>query len=158
MNFYAIIRNIHVISAAIWLGIVVVVNFGLGPSVAREMTQGEVNILKLIFRRVRNLISISAFSTFVTGGILLWLQTKFSVVAMLESTRGTLILLAGGLGFVITLFHFFAESKVEQYLRNRMFGTTEGFVGYQGIEFIPKIGLLLIASIFVAMLIAVRGF
>lgn len=67
MNFYFIIRNIHVISAAIWLGIVVVVNFGLEPPVARKMTQGEVNILKLIFKRVKNLISISAFSTFVTG-------------------------------------------------------------------------------------------
>jgi uncharacterized membrane protein len=36
MSFFGIIRNIHVLSAAIWLGMVVVMNYGLMPSVSKK--------------------------------------------------------------------------------------------------------------------------
>jgi hypothetical protein len=62
----------------IWLGMVVVMNFGLMPSVVKKLTQNDVDILKPIFKNVTNLVSISAASTFITGGIILWMQTKFN--------------------------------------------------------------------------------
>ncbi|MBP9215250.1 MAG: hypothetical protein KBF36_11870 [Chitinophagaceae bacterium] len=158
MSFFLIIRHIHVLSASIWLGMVVVMNFGLMPSVVKKLTQNDVDILKPIFKNVTNLVSISAASTFITGGIILWMQTKFNFLEMLESTRGTLILIAGSLGFIVTVFHFFAESKVEKYLRTRLSNKDELLVGYKGIEFIPKIGLIVVSAIFVTMLIAVRGY
>jgi hypothetical protein len=76
---------------------------------------------------------------------------------MLESTRGTLIFIAGSVGFMVTVFHFLAESKVEKYLRSRLPNKDELLVGYKGIEFIPQIGLVIISAIFITMLIAVRG-
>ena len=157
MSFFLIIRHIHVLSASIWLGMVVVMNFGLMPSVVKKLTQNDVDILKPIFKNVTNLVSISAFFTFVTGGIILWLQTKFNVLEMLESTRGTLIFIAGSVGFVVTVFHFFAESKLEKYLRSRLPNKNELLVGYKGIEFIPQIGLVIVSAIYITMLIAVRG-
>ena len=157
MSFFTIIRNVHVLSASIWLGMVVVMNFGLMPLVAKKLLQHEVDILQPIFKNVTNLVSISAFFTFVTGGIILWIQTKFHFVEMIKNTRGILILIAGGIGFIITLFHFFAEGKVEKYLKNRLPNKEELLVGYKGIEYIPRLGLLIISSIFITMLIAVRG-
>ncbi|MEI2707528.1 MAG: hypothetical protein V9E96_00745 [Chitinophagaceae bacterium] len=64
MSFFLIIRHIHVLSASIWLGMVVVMNFGLMPSVVKKLTQNDVDILKPIFKNVTNLVSISAFFTF----------------------------------------------------------------------------------------------
>jgi uncharacterized membrane protein len=158
MSVFGIIRNLHVISAAIWLGMVVVMNFGLMPSVSKKLTQIEVDILNPIFKNVTKIVSISAFITFITGGLILWFQTKFNFVEMLESTRGRLIFSAGSVGFVVTVFHFFAEDKVEKYFRNRLIDKDELLVGYKGIEFIPRIGLLIVFGIFTTMLIAVRGF
>ncbi len=158
MSLFGIIRNIHVLSASIWLGMVVVMNYGLMPSVAKKMTQLDVDILKPIFKNVTNLVSLSAASTFITGGIIIWMQTKFYFLGMLNSTRGTLILIAGSVGFLVTIFHFFAETKVENYLRSRSQNKDELLVGYKGIEFIPKIGLVVVSAIFITMLIAVRGY
>ncbi|MBK7138026.1 MAG: hypothetical protein IPH74_02940 [Bacteroidetes bacterium] len=158
MSFFGIIRNLHVLSAAIWLGMVVVMNFGLMPSISKKLTQTDVEILKPIFKKGTNLVSISAFLTFVSGGIILWIQTKFHFVEMLKSTRGMLIFSAGGMGFVVTLFHFLGESKLEKYLKSRLPNKDELLVGYKGIEFIPRIGLVIITTIFITMLIAVRGF
>ena len=151
MSFFGIIRNLHVLSAAIWLGMVVVMNFGLMPSISKKLTQTDVEILKPIFKKGTNLVSISAFLTFVSGGIILWIQTKFHFVEMLKSTRGMLIFSAGGMGFV-------GESKLEKYLKSRLPNKDELLVGYKGIEFIPRIGLVIITTIFITMLIAVRGF
>ena len=156
MSLFAILRNLHVFSAAIWLGMVVVMNFGLMPSVAKKLTQNDVDILKPIFGKVKKIISISALITFLTGGGILWIQTKFNVVEMFDSTRGTLIFIAGSIGFIITVFHYFLENKVENLLRKRL-SKNELLVGYKGIEFIPKIGLLIVSSIFITMLIATRG-
>ncbi len=157
MSFFTIIRIIHVLSASIWLGMVVVMNFGLMPSVSKKLTQFDVDILKPIFKKVTNLVSISAFSTFITGGIILWLQTKFDFSILLQNTRGILILIAGTIGFIVTLFHFLAESKVEKYLRSRLSNKEDLLVGYKGIEFIPRLGLIIVAGIFITMLIATRG-
>ncbi len=158
MSLFGIIRNIHVLSASIWLGMVVVMNYGLMPSVAKKITQLDVDILKPIFKNVTNLVSLSAASTFITGGIIIWIQTEFYFLGMLNSTRGTLILIAGSVGFLVTIFHFFAETKVENYLRSRSHNNDELLVGYKGIEFIPKIGLVVVSAIFITMLIAVRGY
>lgn len=158
MSLFGIIRTLHVLSASIWLGMVVVMNYGLMPSVTKKLTQIDVDILKPIFKKVTNLVSISAASTFITGGIILWIQTKFNVLEMLNSTRGTLIFIAGSVGFVVTVFHFFAENKLEKYLINRLPNKDELLVGYKGIEYIPKLGLIIVTSIFITMLIAVRGF
>lgn len=158
MSLFGIIRNIHVLSASIWLGMVVVMNYGLMPSVAKKMTQLDVDILKPIFKNVTNLVSLSAASTAITGGIIIWIQTKFYFLGMLNSTRGTLILIAGSVGFLVTIFHFFAETKVENYLRSKSQNKDELLVGYKGIEFIPKIGLGVVSAIFITMLIAVRGY
>ena len=158
MSFFIIIRNIHLLSASIWLGMVVVMNFGLMPSVKNKLSQVDVDMLKPIFKSVKRLISISAFFTFVTGGVLLWMQTKFNVFDMIESTRGTLILIAESIGFIITIFHFFVEDKVEEILRRRLTDKDELLVGYKGIEFIPRIGLVVVAAIFIIMLISVKGF
>ena len=59
---------------------------------------------------------------------------------------------------VVTLFHFLGESKLEKYLKSRLPNKDELLVGYKGIEFIPRIGLVIITTIFITMLIAVRGF
>ncbi len=158
MSLFGIIRNIHVLSASIWLGMVVVMNYGLMPSVAKKMTQLDVDILKPIFKNVTNLVSLSAASTAITGGIIIWIQTKFYFLGMLNSTRGTLILIAASVGFLVAIFHFFAETKVENYLRSRSQNKDELLVGYKGIEFIPKIGLVVVSAIFITMLIAVRGY
>lgn len=156
MSFFTTIRNLHVLSAAVWLGMVVVMNFGLMPLVKNKLTQMEVDILKPIFKNVTNLVSISAFATFITGATILWIQTRFHIIYMLDCTRGKLIVTAGGIGFIITVFHFFAESKVEKYLRNRL-PKDELYVGYKGMEFIPKLGLIIVSGIFITMMIAVRG-
>jgi uncharacterized membrane protein len=50
MSFFLIIRHIHVLSASIWLGMVVVMNFGLMPSVVKKLTQNDVDILKPILK------------------------------------------------------------------------------------------------------------
>lgn len=67
-------------------------------------------------------------------------------------------MIAGSVGFLVTIFHFFAETKVENYLRSRSHNNDELLVGYKGIEFIPKIGLVVVSAIFITMLIAVRGY
>lgn len=157
MSLILFIRHMHVISASIWLGMVLVMNLGLMPSVTKNLTPLSIEILKPIFNNVTNIVSISAALTFITGGIILWIQTKFDLVEILKSNRGKLILIAGGVGFIVTLFHFFVESKVEKYFRNRLSKKDELLVGYKGIEFIPQIGLVIISSIFITMLIAARG-
>jgi hypothetical protein len=137
---------------------VVVVNVAMMPSIAHKLSQHDADILSPIFKRIHFIISACALCTFITGGLVVWMRVKFDILSLLGCTQGKLIFIGGTLGFMITLFHFLIEDNVIDYLKSKSSSKNEIQIGYKGIEYIPKIGLIMISTIFILMLIAARGF
>ncbi|WKZ74564.1 MAG: DUF4149 domain-containing protein [Vicingaceae bacterium] len=160
MNYLMIpIRYLHVLSAAIWLGEVVVINFIMIPILTKYDKEGKSEILVNIFPKLFKMASILSAITVITGAILLWFYTKYNFDILLSSRWGLSILIGGLLGLLLTLFHFFLENKLLKLLLPKEANDIEKnhTLVYSRLKIIPRIGLVVITSIFFLMMFAERG-
>lgn len=153
------IRWLHILSAAIWLGEVVVINFIMIPALSKYDKEGKSEMLVNIFPKLFRMVSILSASTVLTGSILLWFYTKYDFEILLSGRWGLSILIGGSMGLLLTLFHFFIENKITKLLapNDAKFIEENHALVYSKLKIIPRIGLVVITSIFIVMMFAVRG-
>lgn len=164
MTVTNILRWIHVLAGAAWLGEVVVVNFILVPTLTRLDPGKRGWFMAAVFPHVFRLASILSLTTILAGAALnLSLNGWHVDVALirLTSTRwGWSILLGGLFGLGLTLFHLFAERRLEPHVVAADEETDdEAFASVlRRLRIIPRAGLGVLVLTFLLMMFAVREF
>ncbi|MCA9664188.1 MAG: hypothetical protein KC503_01330 [Myxococcales bacterium] len=154
------IRWIHVIAGSAWFGEVIVINFILIPVLGRLDMQSRRAFLANVFPRVFRVASVLSATTVIAGFALLWHYTGGNLARLLHSGRwGIAILVGGSLGTLLTLFHFFMENRMAKKIGLGPCGPADDAVVdiHAKLKVVPRLGLLVISSIFFSMMYAVRG-
>ena len=154
-ELFSFIRWVHVAAGSAWFGEVVVINFILIPALSRYQGDARKDFLNLIFPKIFTMASILSATTAITGGILLYQFIGFDVTELTRrGSWGVSILIAGTLGLILTLFHFFIEN-----LLARKIGVGDPEISKEDVEdvhlklkIVPRLGLLVISTIFFLML------
>jgi len=111
-EFYIIIRTIHQLAGALWLGEVLVLNFILLPVLSKYEGDLRKRVITSIFPRVFKLASILSATVVITGLYMVFYLTKGNLEVLLDGRWGLSILIGGSLGILLTIFHFFLENKL----------------------------------------------
>lgn len=159
-ELHTIIRWLHVLAGSAWFGEVVLINFVLIPTLSKYQGAARKDFLNTIFPSVFKLASVLAGTTAITGGILLYSFIGFDITLLTErGTWGISILIAGTLGLILTLFHFFIEN-----LLARKVGVGDDNISDEAVEdvhlklkLLPRLGLVVISIIFLLMMNAVHS-
>ena len=107
MNLLSIIRWLHILSGAAWLGEVVVINLVLIPALDPMSMEQRRDFMARIFPRVFKLASYVSVLALSSGLAMSYLITGWKDLDLFVSThRGRWILIGGVLGFALALFHF----------------------------------------------------
>ncbi|HMV13792.1 MAG TPA: hypothetical protein PKK18_00205 [Chitinophagales bacterium] len=160
IEIFHFVRFLHVVCASAWFGEVVVINFVLIPALSRYQGVYKKDFLNTIFPKIFNLASVLAGTTAVTGGILLYHFIGVDIVSLTsKGTWGWSILIAGTLGLVLTIFHFFIENNLAKKV-----GVGDPNLSQDSVEdvhlklkFIPRACLVVITTIFLLMLNATHA-
>lgn len=79
---------------------------------------------------------------------------------MLTAGRwGLSILVGGGMGLALTLFHFFMEDRLARRIGIGRTDTSDAVLAdvHVKLKIVPRVGLTIIGTIFFLMMFAVRG-
>lgn len=164
MTVTNILRWIHILAGAAWLGEVVVVNFILVPTLARLDPGKRGWFMAAVFPRVFRLASVLSLTTILAGAALNLSLNGWRVdvaLVRLTSTRwGWSILLGGLLGLGLALFHLFAEHRLEPHVLAAEEETDDEVFAsvLRRLRVIPSAGLGVLLLTFVLMMFAVREF
>jgi uncharacterized membrane protein len=159
-NWLAVVRWIHILAGAAWLGEVMTINFVLIPIVTRPALHERRRFIKTVFPLVFRLASILALTTIVAGAVLNYQITGWkNLDEYFSSARGLAIIVGGLLGLLLTIFHFTLERRLEPLIE-ALDGESEvddvqKVVGW--LRIIPRFGLGVILLIFILMMYGARG-
>ncbi|MBZ0283426.1 MAG: hypothetical protein K8L97_22010 [Anaerolineae bacterium] len=163
MTITNLLRWIHILAGAAWLGEVVVVNFVLVPILARLEPGKRGWFLAAIFPRIFRLASVLSLTTILAGAVLNlslngW-QIDVAIARLTSSRWGWSILMGGLLGLGLTLFHFVAEHRLEPHVvAAHEESDSEAFaLILRRLQIIPRAGLSVLVLTFLLMMFAVRG-
>jgi uncharacterized membrane protein len=158
-----ILRWIHVLAGAAWLGEVVVINFVLVPTLVRLGADKRGWFLAAIFPRIFRLASVLSLTVLLAGAALNlsmsgW-QLDVAIKRLATPRWGWSILVGGLLGLGLTLFHFVVERRLHPLVEAaRENPGGEAFVLILSrLQIIPRIGLGILLLILLLMMYAVRG-
>lgn len=156
---YPYVRWIHVLAASAWFGEVVAINFILIPSLSSYQGDARKSFLNNVFPRVFRMASILSAAVAVTGAVLLHHHIGFDIPLLADSRWGRMILVGGTMGLLLTLFHFFMENHLARRVGVGCPDITAAQVEdvHGKLAVVPRIGLVVISTIFVVMMLAVRG-
>jgi uncharacterized membrane protein len=160
MSLITVVRWIHVIAAAAWLGEVVAVVFILVPAALKLTGSDRSAFISRVFPRVFRLATVLAVTTLVAGASLNFLVTRWRDLDLYIGTqRGAAIVLGGLLGLLLASFHFIAEGRLEPKVQALMDAGDDGTLGRLSrfLTLVPRIGLVIILAIFLLMMIGARG-
>ena len=155
-----IARWLHVVFAAAWLGEVVTVVFALVPIALHLQGSQRSQFLANVFPRIFRVATVLAVGTLGAGVWLNYLTTGWrDLPAYLASGRGAAIVVGGLLGLLLTLFHFVVEGRLEPRLLALSESEPDSGEGkmLRFLTLVPRIGLVILATIFVLMMIGARG-
>ena len=158
-----ILRWIHVLVGAAWLGEVVVINFVLVPTLVRLGADKRGWFLAAIFPSIFRLASVLSLTAVLAGAALSLSMSgwHFDVaINRLASSRwGWSILVGGLLGLGLTLYHFVAERRLlPLVVVARENPDSEAFsLILRRLQIIPRIGLGILLPIFLLMMYGCAG-
>ena len=161
INWLIVVRWIHILGGAAWLGEVITVNFVIMPIVAGSVMQDRKRYMTAVFPLVFRLASVLSLVTVGAGLTLHYLVTGWSDLDLYFSTARGLAILAGALlGLLLTLFHFTMERRLEPQLEALDDDSSEEEVQsiLRYLRVIPRIGLGVMVLIFLLMMSGARGF
>lgn len=159
MSLLSVVRWIHIISGIAWLGEVITINVVLVPALTHLKKEARGAFLHQVFPRIFNLASALSGTAVVSGAILNYLMTGWKDLNIFFETRwGISILIGGSLGLLLTLFHFFVESRLEPVAHTaEKISDEEMEKMISALKIIPKIGMMVVVAIILLMMIAARG-
>ena len=159
MNLLNIVRWVHIVSGAAWLGEVVTVNFVLLPALVNMKKDTRGIFIRQIFPRIYRLASVLSLTAIISGAVMSYLITGWKNLPVLFGTRwGIGILIGGSLALLLTLFHFYVESRLEPITVTADKGSeidVEKIISV--LRVVPRIGLIIIVLIVLLMMFAARG-
>lgn len=154
-----ILRWVHIISGAAWLGEVITINFVLVPALSKMNLRERRNFILRFFPRVFRLASLLSVTSIVAGLALSYAMTGWQFDLFLTGRWGMSIIAGGTLGLLLTLFHFFVESRLGSQIHrlndDSRSDEVENITRF--LRIIPRVGLGIIAIVFVLMMYAARG-
>jgi uncharacterized membrane protein len=158
-DLYPYVRWIHVLAASAWFGEVVAINFILIPSLSSYEGDARKSFLNNVFPRVFRMASVLSAGVAATGALLLHHHVGFHLSRLGESHWGHMILVGGTMGLLLTLFHFFMENHLARRVGVGCPDISAAQVEdvHAKLTIVPRIGLVVISTIFVVMMTAVRG-
>jgi uncharacterized membrane protein len=160
MSWLTIVRWVHILSGAAWFGEVIIINFVLLPLLKPMGFEQRALFLHKIFPRVFRLASFLSVLALSSGLIMSYLITGWKDLDVFLSTRwGVSILIGGSLGLLLTMFHFFVESRLEPLVASLNESPQQMDVERitRFLQYIPRAGLLVILTTFILMMVAARG-
>jgi uncharacterized membrane protein len=154
-----VIRWIHVISGVAWLGEVITINFVLVPALIKMGKETRAMFIRQIFPRVFQLASVLSLTAIITGATMSYLTTGWKNLDEWIGTRWGIGIFVGGLlALLLTLFHFFVESRLEPIA---ITADARSEVDVNKIitvlRIVPRIGLVILILIVLLMMYAARG-
>lgn len=158
VEFYSIIRAIHIISGSIWIGEFIVINFIFFPILSKY--QGEMNKrLSISFsHRIFNFSSILSIIVVVTGVFMIFQITNGDLNYLLSGRWGLSILIGSILGIILTIFHFTFENRLIKKIDLENEGDdTEIKKVILKLKIVIRIGIIVTLTIFLLMLNAYRS-
>lgn len=154
-----ILRWIHIIAGAAWLGEVAAVVFILVPVLTRLDAARRGWFLASVFPRVFRMASILSVSAVVAGAGL-YLATNewhLNLDRLVGGRWGLSILIGGSLGLALTVFHFVVEGRLEPIVVAAREGDIDDERLVRFLTIVPRIGLGILVVVFGAMMYASRG-
>lgn len=158
IDIYPLIRTIHELAGALWLGEVIVINFILIPVLSKYEGEVRKQLLISIFPKIFNLASLLSAVVVITGLYMVYILTNGSFNLIGMGRWGISILIGGSLGILLTLFHFFMENKLAKKIGIGKQGDEEKLAEvHLRLKIVPRIGLLVLLTIFLLMINATHG-
>lgn len=159
MNIVNLIRWIHVISGVAWVGEVITINFVLVPALLKMKKETRGAFIRQIFPRVFQLATVLSLTAILSGAAMSYLITGWKDLDEWLLTRwGVGIFVGGLLALLLTLFHFFIESRLEPIA---VTADAQSEIDVDKIvtilKIVPRIGLGILISIVLLMMFAARG-
>lgn len=156
---HRVVRWVHVLAAASWLGEVVVINVVLLPILFRLESAERARFLKQIFPRVFRLASHLSLTTILAGAVLFLFRSQGQLSLLISTRWGWAVLIGGTPGLLLALFHFFLEGRLEGPVTSAEADPNreELAAAYRHLRIVPRIGLGVIVFVFVAMMVAAHG-
>lgn len=151
-------RWIHILGGAAWFGEVATVAFVLVPALRRAEPAKRAWLLQNVFPTVFRLASVLVGMAWV-GGVGLYLSMhgwRIDWAGLVGTRWGRSILVGGVLGFLLGLFHYTLEERLEGAAIHATGEADERVLRY--LTIIPRVGLGIIVVIIVSMMYAARGF
>jgi uncharacterized membrane protein len=160
MSPFTVVRWIHILSAAAWLGEVVTVVFVLVPVAAKLSGPDRAAFISRVFPRVFRLATALAITTLAAGAWLNYLLTGWrNLDAYFGSMGGRAILVGGLLGVGLALFHFTVERRLEPRASSLLATADEETLGRlsQFLRLVPRVGLGVLLVVLILMMVGARG-
>ena len=160
MNWLSIIRWIHIIAAAAWLGEVLVINAVLIPSLQSTPVEQRGGFIARVFPRAFRLASFLALVVLSSGLVMSYLATGWTDLDLIIRTRWGLGILIGGLlGLFLAIFHFVVESRLKPIALSLDEAPNDEELErvIRFLKIAPRAGLLVIVTAFILMMIAARA-
>ena len=158
MDIDLIMRTLHILAGTAWFGQVVVINFVLIPSLGKFKTEERKNFIITIFPKIFKVASHLSIIAVLTGIHLVVSLSDANLSNLLSGRWGISILIGGSLGILLTLFHFFLENRMAKKIGIVKDGNEEMVDDvHVKLKIVPRIGLVVITSIFLLMINAARG-
>lgn len=163
MHISNVLRWIHILAGAAWLGEVVVVNFILVPVLARVEADKRGWFLGMIFPHIFHLATALSVTTILAGAALNlslvnW-RLDVALIRLTSTQWGWSILIGGLLGLGLTLFHLVIEHRLEPHVLTvkEQFDEEAFQHVLRRLRLIPRLGLGVLLAIFMFMMFATRG-
>ncbi|MBK7130478.1 MAG: DUF2269 family protein [Crocinitomicaceae bacterium] len=158
MEFLNLIRTIHVLSGAFWIGEIAVINFIIIPAAEKMNDQVRSEYFAKVFPAVFKMASILAVLALITGVALVYLVTGDDLSRLFAGRWGLSILVGGIMATVLAIFHFFIEHKLARklgYIQEKDPNAMADF--HIKLKIVPRLGMVVITVIFLLMINAARG-
>ena len=160
MDWLNVVRWIHVISAAAWLGEVIVINVVLVPSLNSVPEEDRGSFIAKVFPRLFRLASVLALTALLSGLAMSYLITEWQGLDDALTTRwGVAILVGGILGLLLATFHFVVESRLRPLASSLDQAPSPEEVDQvmRFLRIVPRIGMVVIFAAFLLMMVAARS-
>jgi uncharacterized membrane protein len=160
MSWIVLVRWLHILTAAAWLGQVVVLNFVLVPAVVKEeRAEARLDLLQKLFPPIFRLASILSGLSVVAGGFLLWGRHHEDWSTLFASWHGHALVTGATLAVLLMAFHHALEPKLGRMIRKaheaKDAAASDAIV--RKLKIAPRIGLGVLTLVMVLMMIGVRG-